>query len=198
MHWAAWPNVLALRRVVYGMTSNPTSLFCSLSVSHTALSFAAACDAMRPPSARILFAGNLATACRYHARGNTLYRIDLAHDAVLVDGFATYDRLCELEPRLSEIVFKDRDGSWRRRSVAETDYEVFTNLRDGMPAGEHGISFRGFKHFPDETILFDAVAVREIVRRDDSDCEEILRGRLEASARRPTLPMPKKKRRIQL
>ena len=198
--WAACHKVRALHQVVYGMVGpSTTAFFCSLAVPQpapTTLSFAAACDAMRP-SARILFAGELETACRYHARGNTLYRIDLAQQAVLVDGFATYDRLCELEPRLAEIVFKDADGSWRRRSEETTDYEIFTRLGLRMrPRGEHGITFlRGFKHFPDETILFEEAAVEKIVQRDDGECEEILRRRLEAPARRPhTVPTPKRRR----
>lgn len=197
--WTACHKVRALHQVVYGMvgpSTTATAFFCSLAVPKPApatLSFAAACDAMRP-LARILFAGELETACRYHARDNTLYRIDLAQQAVLVDGFATYDRLCELEPRLAEIVYKDADGSWRRRSEETTDYEIFTRLGLLMrPMDEHGITFRGFKHFPDETILFEEAAVeRIVVQRDDGECERILRRRL---ARRPhTVPTPKRRR----
>ena len=121
-------------------------------------------------STQVLFVGSRDTACRYaHIPRARMYNVTLNKVIRLIDGFAAYDALCELEPDLVKILYKQtppgqaQHEEWHRNSESSTDYAVFDSLETKLNASYNGIAWkkRVFKNFHNgdgEIVLFRSAA----------------------------------------
>ena len=134
-------------------------------------------------SDRILFVGSKRTACSYiTALEKKLYSVKLHESIRLIDGFSAYEVLCELEPRLKNIVLfvktppgQARKPEWRRRSSAKKDYKVFESLDQSLHTFYHGIAwkkgvFKNFHNGDGEIVLFRSAPVMKITREPRALC----------------------------
>ena len=186
---------------LFRASSSVSNLFFSVKINGTppdVLTFKQACNYMQKDS-KILFVGDIDTACSYHYDGNTMYTVELNSTPKIMNGLESHKFLCELETEFSAIVYKDQStNEWHRRSVAEIDYSVFTSLSEKVDDTYHGIEFKGFKNFRDETILFpriECISEIKIYKNADEECEKILSKRLKLCESEKQ-PVAKKARRI--
>ena len=132
-------------------------------------------------SDRILFVGSLRTACSYVGTTEKVYSVELHASIRLIDGFAAYKELCQLEPRLKNIVILDtlpgqsKKQEWRRNSTAKKDYKVFESLDQSLHTSYHGIAwkkgvFKNFHKGDGEIVLFHSAPVMKITRMPRALC----------------------------
>jgi hypothetical protein len=124
-----------------------------------------------PPEApSILFVSDLSVACRYLSTNWKLWRVDIPSRLRIVDGFAAYDLLVQLEPRMLQILFH-KGGSWQRRSIEREDNLVFESLKKKMPFCD-GIHWSGTRNFHSETVLFLPIRGLKLSRVSSRHCHK--------------------------